>query len=75
MLYYVRVFSAFFREFIAAKRNSNQGRIYVTTQEIVDEFPTVTGMSVVEFRAILRKICVFSKVNGVGRWNLKEEFS
>ena len=69
--------SYFCREFILAKRNtsSSEGRSYVLSQEIVDEFPTASGLSAAEFRAILRELCTYSKIDGAGRWTLKDEFS
>ena len=69
------LFTLFCREFMAAKRNTVDGRNYVTTQEIVDEFPTAAGLTLPAFRAILQQISVFDKVDGVGRWTLRTEFA
>lgn len=64
----------FSREFLAMHRNSVASHGHVTTQDILDEFSDKTGVPAATFRAILRELCHFTKVNSQGRWTLKDEF-
>lgn len=62
------------REFIAAKRNMIGSKNYVTTSEIVQEFSDSNPVTQATFKAILKAICYFNRVNGEGQWLLKPEF-
>ena len=46
-----------------------------STQELLDQFgPRVPPSDSAKFRAILKQICQFDKVNDVGMWRLKTVF-
>lgn len=57
------------------QRNSVGSQGHVTTQDILEEFSNKSGVPAATFRAILRELCQFTKVNGQGRWTLKDEFA
>lgn len=46
-----------------------------STQEILDEFGSkLPPSNSALFKAMLNKICVFERLNGIGFWKLKNEF-
>ena len=44
------------------------------TQELLEEFKRVPANESAKFKAMLKQVCDYEKVNGVGMWFLKQEF-